>query len=124
MSQNIRDIVVPDEDRKVLERIKTRLYDGQVLTYDERTDLAKAIEGVLQRAWTRCYTCGDHDCPSCRDDGPVVESESEAYACVMDIGAMAAQMTGNPAAEKEYRQAGKKALKEGLSKTSKPLKAK
>ena len=66
-----RDIVVMDEDRKVLERIKNRLFDGQVLTYDERTDLAKSLDSVLQRAWTRCYTCGDHGCPSCRDDGPI-----------------------------------------------------
>ena len=37
------------EDIRALERVKTRLYDGRTLSFDERRSLAAVIDGILSR---------------------------------------------------------------------------
>lgn len=61
------DIIVVDEDRRVLKAIATRLYDGTIMTYDDRRTLAAKLDGVLERAITHCLTCNSYGCPSCKE---------------------------------------------------------
>jgi len=48
--RDIPDYILDGQDVRRLKRLSVRLYDGTVMTYDERRQLAAVIEAIIDRA--------------------------------------------------------------------------
>lgn len=61
----MKDVVLMGRDAKTIKRVIKRMFDGTEMSYDERRDLAEALQLALDNAITLCWECFGRGCHKC-----------------------------------------------------------